>query len=177
MSSLTSMASAIAQIRDQAALYWVARTEQERKYLTIGGATVAGALVYMLFISPALEGRTKLNAQLPALRAEAAQMQALALEAGELARQPAPQVTAMTRESLSASLAARSITPGSLVISGEMAKLQVTGVSFANLYSWIDAQRREHRIEVQEIGVTAATPVGQVDASMTLRQNLGESSR
>lgn len=172
-----SAVSAIAQLKDQLALYWLARTEQERKYLTIGAATVLGALVYMLFISPALEGRAKLNAQLPALRVEAARMQALALEAGELARQPAPQVTPMTRESLTASLTARSITPASLVMSGEFVKLQVTGVSFANLYSWIDAQRREHRIDVQEIGVTAGSPAGQVDASMTLRQNLGEMSR
>ncbi|UUZ56748.1 hypothetical protein LP419_17925 [Massilia sp. H-1] len=29
----------IGQFKDQLALYWLARTEQERKYLTVGGAT------------------------------------------------------------------------------------------------------------------------------------------
>ncbi len=173
-----SVVSAIAQLRDTASLYWLARTEQERKFLTIGAATVAGALVYMLFISPALSGRAKLNAQLPQMRVEASKMQALALEAGELARQPALQVTPMTRETLSAGLSARSLTPASLVMSGEFAKVQFNGVSFASLYGWIDAQRREHRIEVQEIGVTAASgPPGQVDASLTVHQISGDASR
>ena len=172
-----SAVSAIAQLREQVTLYWLARTEQERKYLTVGGATVAGALVYMLFIAPPLEGRAKLNAQLPALRVEASKMQALALEAGELSRQPVLQVTPMSRETLTASLNARSITPTSLVMSGEFAKVQLNGVSFAGLYSWLEAQRRENRIEVQEIGVTAGTPAGQVDAALTLHQITGEASR
>jgi general secretion pathway protein M len=172
-----SVVTAIAQLRDQATLYWLARTEQERKFLTIGGATVAGALVYMLFIAPPLEGRAKLNAQLPALRVEASKMQALALEAGDLARQPPLQVVPMTRETLSASLAARSLTPTSLVMSGEFAKLQFNGVPFSSLYTWIDAQRRESRIDVQEIGVTAGSPAGQVDATLTLHQANGETSR
>jgi len=172
-----SVVTAIAQLRERATLYWLARTEQERKYLTVGAATVVGALVYMLLIGPPLEGRAKLNAQLPQLRVEASKMQALALEAGELARQPQLQVTPMTRETLNASLTARSLAPTSLVMSGEFAKLQFNGVAFAGLYSWLDAQRRESRIDVEEIGVTAGTPAGQVDAVITLHQNTGEASR
>ena len=172
-----SAVSAIAQLREQITLYWLARTEQERKYLTVGGATIAGALVYMLFIAPPLEGRARLNAQLPAMRVEASKMQALALEAGELTRQPPLQVTPMTRETLSASLTARSLAPTSVVMSGEFAKLQLNGVAFAGLYSWLDAQRRENRIEVQEIGVTAGSPAGQVDAAVTLHQISAEASR
>ena len=172
-----SAVSAIAQLRDQITLFWLARTEQERKYLTVGGASVAGALVYMLFIAPPLEGRVRLNAQLPALRLEASKMQALALEAGELTRKPVLQVTPMTRETLTASLSTRSLAPTSLVMSGEFAKLQFNGVPFAGLYSWLDSQRSENRVEVQEIGVTAATPVGQVDAVITLHQISAEAAR
>jgi general secretion pathway protein M len=167
----------VSQFKDQLALYWLARTEQERKYLTVGGVAVAGALVYMLFMAPALAGREKLRAQLPALREESAKMQALAQEAGELARQPTPQVAPMTRESLTASLAARSITPASLVVSGDFAKVQLNGVSFASLYGWLDAQRRENRVVAEDVGVTAGSPAGQVDAVLTLRQNTGEGSR
>ncbi|UUZ51285.1 type II secretion system protein M [Massilia sp. B-10] len=101
----------IGQFKDQLALYWLARTEQERKYLTVGGATLAGVLVYMLFIGPALDGKAKLNKQLPQMRVEAATMQALAQEATELASRPAPAVSPMTRESLTASLTARAMTP------------------------------------------------------------------
>ncbi|WP_426101703.1 type II secretion system protein GspM [Massilia sp. TSP1-1-2] len=176
-----SAVSAMAQFCEQVTLYWLARTEQERKYLTIGGATIVGALVYMLFIAPPVEGRARLNAQLPAMRVEASKMQALALEAGELARQPVLQVTPMTRETLTASLTARSLAPTSLVMSGEFAKIQFNGVAFAGLYSWIDAQRRENRIDVQEIAVTAGAgagaTAGQVDAAVTLHQITGEASR
>lgn len=172
-----SAITAIAKLRERAALYWMARTEKERTYLTVGGATVAGALVYMLAIDPAVSGIDKLNKQLPELRLQAAQMEGLALEAGELARAPAPQVTPMTKEALTASLTARSLSPTSLAMTGDYAKLQFTGVSFAGLYAWLQEQRSQHRIEVNDIAVTAATPVGQVDATLTLRQITAEASR
>jgi general secretion pathway protein M len=173
MSSVT----VVALLKDQLALFWLARTEQERKFLAVGGVAVLATLVYVLFMAPALSGREKLRAQLPQLREEAARMQALAQEAGELARQPAPQVTPMTKESVAASLAARSLTPASLVISGDFAKLQLNGVSFAGLYAWLDAQRRESRIVAEDVGVTAGSAPGLVDAVITLRQNTGTASR
>ena len=172
-----SAMTVVAQLKDQLALFWLARTEQERKFLGVGGVAVLAMLVYMLFMAPALSGREKLRAQLPQLREEAARMQALAQEAGELARQPAPQVAPMTKESVAASLTARSLTPASLVISGDFAKLQLNGVSFAGLYAWLDAQRRENRIVAEDVGVTAGTAPGQVDAVITLRQNTGTASR
>lgn len=169
--------TAIVKLRERAALYWLARTEKERNYLAVGGATVAGALVYMLLIDPAVTGIARLTKQLPELRVEAARMQALALEAGELARQPPTQVTPMNKEALTASLTARSLAPTSVAMTGDYAKLQFTGVSFAGLYSWLDAQRREHRIEVNDLAVTASTPLGQVDATLTLRQPTAEAAR
>ena len=172
-----SAVKAIAQLRDQLSLYWLARTEKERRYLTVGGATVLGALVYSLFVAPALEGRDKLNAQLPQLRQEAAKMQALSLQAGELARLPSPTAAPMTKESLTASLVARSLAAESVSMTGETARVQLNGVAFANMFAWLDAQRRENRIEAQDVAVTASTPLGQVDAVLILRQNTGDGSR
>jgi general secretion pathway protein M len=79
----------------------------------------------------------------------------------------------MTREALAASLSGRGLSPQSLSLNGEYAKLQLNGVSFANLVTWLDAQRRENRIAVQDAAVTALATAGQVDANLTLRQNLG----
>lgn len=172
-----SAAQSIGQFKERLAVYWLARTEQERKYLSIGGAVVLLALVYALFIDPALSGAAQLRRQLPQLRQQAAQLQAMAQEAGELARQPAPQPVPMTRESLAASLKARGIEPQALTMTGEYAKLQVAGVSFANLVAWLDAQRREHRIAVQDLNVTGLATPGQVDASLTLHQNTGAGAR
>ena len=167
----------IGQLKERLAVYWLARTEQERKYLTVGGAVVLATLVYTILIDPALTGRTELRRALPELRQQAAELQALALEASQLAARPVTQPTPMTRESLSASLAASSITPQALTMTGEFAKLQVTNVSFANLVMWLDAQRRENRIAVQDMTVTAQGAPGQVDASLTLHHGTGAPPR
>ena len=166
-----SAASTMGQFKERLAVFWLARTEQERKYLAAGAAVVLLALVYALFVDPALSGRTQLRKDLPQLRQQAAQLRAMALEAGELARQPVPQVVPMTREMLSSSLAARSMTPKELTMTGDYAKLQLNGVSFANLAAWLDSERRKHRVLVQDAAITAQTPAGQVDALLTLRQN------
>jgi general secretion pathway protein M len=169
-----SAASTYHQLKDRLALYWLARTEQERRFLSAGAAVVLLALLYSVFIGPAVSGRAQLRRDLPQVRQEAAQLQALAQEAGELARQPVPQVAPMTRDSLAASLSARGITPQTLEMTGDYAKLRLSGVPFANLVTWLDAQRRENRIMVQDASITPQATEGQVDAALTLRQNAGQ---
>jgi general secretion pathway protein M len=162
--------NALNQIKEQVSLAWLARTEQERRFLSAGAAVVLLALVYVIFVAPALNGRTQLNKDLPRLRQDAAQMQALALDAAQLAHQPPVQLVPMSKESLTASLGTRSIVPVSLSMTGDYAKLQLKDASFANVVSWLDAQRRENRISVQDATITAVNDVGQVDAVLTLRQ-------
>lgn len=168
-----TIAAKIGELRERALAYWIARTDQERKFLTIGGIVVVLAIVYSVLIDPALTGRAELQRSLPALRQQAAQLQTLAAEAQALAGQPAPSVTPMTREGLSSSMTQRGLTAASLTMTGEYAKIQFNGVSFANLMSWLDAQRRENRVLVQDAAFTAQTALGQVDATLTLRQSSG----
>jgi len=131
------------------------------------------ALLYLILVDPAVEGRAQLNRSLPQLRQQAAELQAMAQEATALAQAPAVQVTPLTRETVSTSLSGRSLTPQSLSMTGEYIKLQLNNVSFANLASWLDEQRRSNRVLVQDAVVTALPAAGQVDASLTLRQNTG----
>jgi general secretion pathway protein M len=168
-----SAVTQIAQWRERLAVAWLARTEQERRVLVIGGAIAAALLVYALCIAPAVSGRAQLEKTLPQLRQDAAQMRAMAAEAADLARQPAQQVQPITRDSVAASLAAVSITPVSLAVTGETARIQLAGVSFPNLVGWLDAQRRDARLAVQEATITAQEPAGHVDATLTLRQDVG----
>jgi general secretion pathway protein M len=168
-----SLATNIAQYRERAAALWLARTEQERRFLGIGGAVVLLALLYLILVDPAVEGRAQLRRSLPQLRQQAAELQAMAQEAGKLAATPATQVTPLTRETVNTSLSGRGLTPQSLSMTGEYIKLQLNNVSFANLAAWLDEQRRANRVLVQDAVVTALPAAGQVDASMTLRQNTG----
>jgi general secretion pathway protein M len=161
------------QLKEGVLVYWNARTAQEQKFLAVGGGVVLLALVYSLFIGPAVDGRANLKKALPALRQEAAQMQAMAAEAQSISRDGVPQVAPMTQESLTASLGARSIKPESITMTGEFAKVHVKDVAFANLVTWLDAQRRESRILVQDMDLSGQGPAGMVGGTLTLRQNTG----
>ena len=70
-----------------------------------------------------------------------------------------------------ASMTASGLNPASLSVSGEYTKVQLNGVSFANLMAWLDAQRRDSRLLVQDAQFSAKDALGQVDATLTLRQS------
>jgi general secretion pathway protein M len=168
-----SLATNIAQYRERAKALWLVRTEQERRFLSVGGAVVLLALLYLILVDPAVEGRAQLRRTLPQLRQQAAELQAMAQEAGNLARAPSTQVTPLTREAVNTGLSGRGLTPQSLSMTGEYIKLQLNNVSFANLVTWLDEQRRANRVLVQDAVVTGLPAAGQVDATLTLRQNTG----
>jgi len=154
-------------------VFWSERTPQERKLLTIGGVVAGLALVYAVFFDPAWSGRIALQEKLPQLRQNAAQLQALALEAGDLARQTPVQVAPMNKESLGVSLKAKGLTPQSLSVTGEYVRVQLNDVAFSNVMLWLDGLRRQDRVAVQEAKITAQTKAGQVDATLTLHQSPG----
>lgn len=168
-----SFATNIAQYRERAGALWLARTEQERRFLAVGGGVVLLALLYLLLVEPAVNGRAQLRRSLPPLRQQAAELQAMAQEANNIAHAPTSQVTPLTREAVTTSMSSHGLTAQSLSMTGEYIKLQLNNVSFANLATWLDEQRRANRVLVQDAVVTALPTAGQVDASMTLRQNTG----
>jgi general secretion pathway protein M len=166
-----SIATKAGELRERALAYWIARTEQERKFLAVGAVVVLLALLYLVLLAPALEGRKQLRRSLPELRQQAAQLQTLAGEAQALAGQPVVEAAPLTREALAASMTARGLDPASLTLTGEYARVQLTGVSFANVMAWLDDQRRDSRLNVQDAQFKALSTPGQVDATLTLRQS------
>ncbi len=174
MSAAVNKARAALVGQQQAAqAFWAQRTQQERKLLSLGAVVAGLALVYAVCFEPAWTGRIELQKSLPELRQNAAQLQALAREAGDLARQTPVQVAPMNRASLEASLKARGLVPQSLSLTGEYARVQLNGVPFAGVMLWLDGLRREGRIAVQEAKITAQTKAGLVDASLSLHQSPG----
>ena len=166
-----SIAGKFNGLRERATAYWIARSEQERKFLLVGGLVAALALFYLVLLEPALDGREQLRRSLPELRQQAAQLEALAAEAKAVAAEPAQAVAPLTQQALAASMSARGLNPASLAMTGEYAKVQLNNVSFANLMAWLDAQRRESRLMVQDAQFSAQSALGQVDATLTLRQS------
>lgn len=159
--------------RASAAAWWSARTEQEQRMLTIGGAVVALGLVWGVLIDPALTGRDKLQQELPQLNQQVGELQALAGEAAQLAANPPVQPQPLTKDGVTARLQASGLTPQNLAVTGDYIKVEFKGVPFAGLVTWLDAMRREQRVAVQEGQVTQQGAAGQVDANLTLRQESG----
>lgn len=173
MKAVTQISAKLAPARDRFAVMWLARTEQERKFLTVGALILGVAFFYLTLLAPAIEGRAALKRSLPALRQQAAQLRTMADEARALASQTPPQVPPLSREGITSTLATRGLTPKDLSVTGNYAKFQLENVAFANLMAWIDEQRRIGRLGVEEAQVSAQTPLGQVNATLTMRQNNG----
>jgi len=159
--------------RAAASAYWDTRTDQERRMLKIGGAVVAFGIVYGLLIDPAFSGRAQLAKELPQLRQQVAELQSMAGEASRLAAEAPIQPPPMSRDSVNASLQSRGLTPQSLTVTGEYARAEFKGVAFAGLVAWLDTMRREQRLIVQDANITAQKTPGQVDATLTMRQEAG----
>jgi general secretion pathway protein M len=168
-----SVATNLAQYRARATALWLARTDQERRFLAVGGAVVLVTFLYLVLVDPAVTGRAQLMRSVPQLRLQAAELQAMAQEANTLAHTPPVQVVPLTREGVAASLSGRGLNPQSLSVTSEFIKLQLNNASFATLTAWLDEQRRGNRLLVQDAVVTALPAAGQVDATLTLHQNNG----
>jgi general secretion pathway protein M len=173
----------LASLRGSAAAFWSARSEQERRYLVAGAIVVGLALVYALFIDPALTGRERLRRELPQLRQETAEMQALAAQAAQLAQsavQSAPQPAPLSRDALDATLAERGLKAQNLTVTGDYVKAEFKGAQFAGLVTWLDAARRNDRLAVQEAKIAAQDgkqdSAGLVDATLTLRRTTDSES-
>ena len=174
MKALTQKLSpALAPARDRFAVMWLARTPQERKFLTVGAAVLGATFFYLTLLAPAIEGRAQLKRSLPELRQQAAQLQAMSVEARALASQAPQQPAPLSRDGITASLTARGLSPQGLSVTGNYAKFQLENVAFANLMAWIDEQRRTSQLGVEEAQISAQTPLGQVNATLTMRQNNG----
>lgn len=177
----------LGNLRASAAAFWSARTEQERRFLAVGGIVLGLAFVYAVFIDPALSGRDRLRKELPPLRQQAAEMQALAAQAAQLAAQPPAQPQPLSRETVTAALTARGLTAQNIAVTGDYVKAEFKGVQFAGLVTWLDAVRRENRLVVQDAKISAQqgkdskdekagkepASAGIVDAALTLRVEAG----
>lgn len=171
MSGMSKFQHKIQDLRGRAASFWMARTEQERKFLAVGGVVLGLGLFYGILLDPALTGRARLATELPLKRQQAAEMQALAREAIALRGQNTIAPPLMTRESLAASMAAQGLGSPTVSITGEYAKVQLSNVPFAAVVTWLEAARVDSRIAVQDANFVAQDVAGMVNGNITLRQS------
>lgn len=149
---------------------WRGMAPRERRMVAGGAVVVALALVYLLLVEPATLARREIARELPGLRAQVAQMDALAAEAARLAGAPAgtdvpAQLRARIEESAaSAGLAARA----QVQLVGERIEVRARDVPFAALTEWLDSVLRETRVRVVDATVTRELEPGLVSARLAL---------
>lgn len=154
--------------------FWSERNKREQNMLAAAVAVVVLGLVYALLIDPAVSGRADLEKKLPALRQQAAEVRALSREASALGSKTAAPPAAMTRESIETSLARKGLKAQSVTVSGELAKLQLSGASFSSITEWLADVQKTARMSVVEAVMEAQQQPDTVNANLTLRQQRGD---
>lgn len=158
------------QSRQSFTEFWAARNARERAMLAAATAVVALGLIFALLIAPALSGREQLGKNMPVLRQQVAILQALSKEAAALSGKTPPSIAAMSRESIEAALARKGLKPQSVMLTGDLAKVQLTAVSFAGTLGWLDDMQKTAGLSVVDANIVALAQADTVDVTLTLRQ-------
>jgi len=150
---------------------WRTLAARERRLVGMAAGTVLVAVAYLLLLEPAWNGRRELQAELPALRSQLAQMSALTVEAKRLgaARRGADSPQAM-RSALEASVQGAGLS-GSLTrldLSGELFDLQFGSVPHAAWLAWLDTTVRETQLRVVDLAVTREPVHGLVSVRVVM---------
>ncbi len=154
--------------------FWNGRNKREQNLLSAAGGLVVFGLIYALLIDPALAGRTDLEKKLPAMRQQAAEVQALTKEASSLGTTNAVAPPPVTKESLESSLTKKGLKPQNVSVSSDMAKVQLSGASFSATVDWLNEMQKVARLTVVDATIEAQTQLDIVNASFSLRQQRSE---
>ncbi|KAF3996612.1 type II secretion system protein GspM [Glaciimonas immobilis] len=175
MSTSSSKHPTIGKLQASLGSFWAQRNRSERRLLTSLIVFIVVALVYLTFVDPARQGRTRLQKELPTLHQQSAELQALIAKAAALpARQASANILPLSKDTLEASIKSKGLNPQSVIVNGETAKVQFSGVAFAALFDWLnDAQKNAHW-QVSEANVNASSgrdvQSDSVNATITLLQ-------
>ena len=156
--------------------FWQERSARERRVLGWGSGLLVLVLLWMLGVEPALEGRERWRKDLPQLRADAAQVQALAQQLAAAPPRAAGSAASPTvdKATLESGLAAQGLKAQSLSVQDAggvlLVRVNFDDVSFSALTEWLQQQQRTLQLSVSEASVTARERLDRVDARLTLRR-------
>lgn len=160
--------------------WWATRPPRERKLLQLCGVVMTVALVWWVGIEPALKSIARSEEQLPRLRYEAAQLDALLLEAQTLDRRRSGRIpTADIPQALEASLQRKGLSADISAASGGTAgrqpawQVNFENVSAAQLMDWLAGMSEQlplavARLDLARARVDGRDRPGQVSGSIVL---------
>ncbi|MGC2049414.1 MAG: type II secretion system protein GspM [Gallionella sp.] len=153
---------------------WAVRDARERAMLSAAAMVVVLGLTYLLLIDPALAGRDRMKNDLPHLREQVAQLQALSKEAAVLSGIAVPAAAPISKKIIEETLSQNGLKPKSVILTGDFAKVQLEAVSFASTLEWLDEMQKTAMLTVVDANIVALAQAGLVEVTLTLRQARSE---
>jgi general secretion pathway protein M len=148
--------------------WWVGLSRRERIAVLSASALVALVLLYVVGIEPAWRARARLATELPRLRAEAAELDALAAEAGKLKlRARTLESPQQTRAALMRLLSEKNITGAQVRDEGERVIVSAKRAEAAGWLVWLKDTSSELPLRIAAARITRVG-TGLVDAEVTL---------
>jgi general secretion pathway protein M len=151
---------------DRLRAWWLGLAHRERVLTAAAGAFVVLALLFLIAIEPAWKARVRLAAELPRLRAQAAEVDALALEArGLKSRVVAAESVGAARSALEKSLAQAALGDVRVaVLDDRRLAVNVGGVSVSQWLAWAEEAARESRLRIAAARLSRGAARAVVDA-------------
>ena len=152
--------------------WWQGLARRERMLVAAAAVIVLAALVYLLAVEPAWKARARLAVELPRLRAQAAEVEALALEARQLAKRgAAPASAGAAKTALEQSLAAARFRDARVTALDERRlSVNVQAAAVAPWLAWLDQVARESRLRIARVQMFLAAAPGLVDSEVTFER-------
>lgn len=149
--------------------WWVGLGPRERAMTAVAGSFALLALLYLAALEPAWKARARLDAELPRLRAQAAEIDALAQEAKRLAsRGVAVESAGAAKAALEQSLARANLGGAQVAVLDER-RLAVAAksVPVTAWLAWAEEAARESRLRVAAARISRTAVRAVVDAEVT----------
>ncbi len=174
-----SLAKTLGPALMRAGQRYQALAPRERRLVAAAGLLLGAALVYVSLIEPPLNALRKLQAELPALRGQAATVADLTAQATALRRKSAAPAGAMPEPAEIAASLERAGLPSDLwtldaAESGAELQLTLKQAPSSALLRWLDGAARDWSLAVKQVDLTRAANVngrplpGLVNGKITL---------
>ena len=147
--------------------WWIGLSRRERVFTSAAAALVILTLIFLVGIEPAWQARVKLGADLPQLRAQAAELDQLAAEAKKLKlRTRTLESPEQTRAALTRFLAEKNVA-GQLRDDGERVIVTAKRTDAAAWLAWLKDTTNELPLRIAAARMSRVG-TGLVDAEVTL---------
>ncbi len=149
--------------------WWLGLARRERAMTAAGGSFVLLALLYLIALEPAWQARERLGAELPRLRAQAAEVHSLAQEAkGLTSRGVAVESAATAKTALEQSLARANLGGVRVTVLDERrVAVNAKAVPVTQWLAWAEEVARESRLRIAAIRISRTSVRAVVDAETT----------